>query len=200
MKQLKELCRDKWVLLVGSVPPPHIEWDKWDIVVRLNEWWAMDEGRCDVWFTVSGQDKIRTAWFFEQDHFKNQVRLICALKRGGTFEQIKQIAKYVKIPVQEYDENTEELRELHKWFRLRGGSPSTGLKAAVTLARCSPRRLLITGMDLYASEPEHKGWLKHNPLGHVYWYTKLKEENENIRLGSDLKKGIEWWDNEGRNS
>jgi hypothetical protein len=199
MRQLEEIVRGKRVLLLcsttkdpDSLLPKGRLIASYDIVARCNDWWAWDEGRCDVLFHIGSCPKIKSAWLFSQKHLQEQLKLLCLFKGGGETKYIKRLCGFWRTPIMEYEHKSKWLESIQKYFALRGGTPSTGLNAAFMLGLCEPRELHITAADLYSSEPKHVGWHRHLPLAHCHWYRKL--EQHGATLGPDLKKGIDYWE------
>lgn len=201
MKQLKELCQGKNVCLYGSTPSfeegNHITrfFKQFDVVVRCNDHWVIDEGRCDILFHIGSSPRIKVSWLLQHDKMQENLKLICLWEQGAETKKMQRICYYHKYPVWTYNDETEELRRLRRWFQLRGTTPSTGLTAAYLLSQCNCKRLHITGMDLYSSSPDRVGWHKHNPLGHCHWYGML-DAYKNVELGEDLRGGMEYWEKE----
>lgn len=197
MDKLKELVKDKRVCIIGSLPPDGLDVSAFDIVIRLNDWWAYDEGRADVLFHIGASPKIKVAWLLQSMAEKAGLKLVL-LYRGAEHDKMKRILGYHKIDCVSYDNDTPELLPLRKWFNLRGHSPSTGMVSIYALCQCEPQSLHVTGMDLYAKEPDHCGWSRHFPLGHVFWIRKLRQEKEFLSIGQDLEAGIEYWTKQDR--
>lgn len=193
MKQLQQLAEGQRVCLIGSVPPKNLDLDRYDLVVRCNDHWVIDAGRCDILFHICSSPKIKMSWLLNELFEKAEPKLYCLFSPGAEFKKMKMILECQRVPFETYDTDTEFLKPLREHFKLYGGSPSTGLTAAYAISKCGPAELLITGCDLYAHEPDHIGWTKHLPLQHCDWYEKLLIENSFIQLGSDLVNGIKVW-------
>lgn len=201
MKHLKKLIKDKRVALIGSIPPTSFNPDDFDHVVRCNDWWSVDEGPGDILFHIGGSPKIKVTWLLSQDAMKDQLKLLCLYSEGVSSKALKLVAECIKLPVDEYNMQTSLLRPLRAWFEVRGTSPSTGLTACYAICQYKPKELFVTGANLYANEPDHVGWHRHNPIGHCHWYKQLVAEHEFLRLGEDLQEGIIYWENyESNNS
>lgn len=197
MKELAELCYEKRVVLIGSVPPEGEDFSDFDLMVRCNDWWAIDEGRCDILFHIGASAKIKPSWLLGNDKLFTQLQLLCLFADGGESKVMEKVCEHHAFDCMLYSKTSDFLMPLRRWFETRGTSPSTGLTAAYLLCQCQPAELRITGMDIYSSEPDHVGWMKHNPIGHAEWYEKLAAMNDFLTLGDDLLAGIRFW-KEGR--
>jgi hypothetical protein len=198
LQSIKELVEGKKVALIGSVPPAGFDPKPWDIIVRCNDWWGVAGGRCDILFHIGASPRLKVSWLLQELCLNAGLKAM-VLFEGAEHKKMSRIAEFHNLPVVTHNKETEFSAPLRRWFELRGTSPSTGLFAAYTLSLLKPQYLLITGMDLYASEPNHDGWHKHNPLGHVHWFEKLNDM-EGVVLGKDLLVGMGYWKNEDCNS
>lgn len=186
----KILC-NKRVCLIGS-SIKDLDLSGYDIIVRLNDWWFHDEDRCDILFHVGYSNKFKLSFLFDRPAFTEQIKMIVAFDNIGG-RNIKKLAAYHGKSVVLIKNEDKEIHSLVKWFELRGTYPSTGLIAFYLLSQFPCQKLHYTGANLYAHEPEHQGWLRHNPIGHVHWFTELLKLSR-LSIGEDLKEGIAYWE------
>ena len=193
IQAITNLVEDKNVCLIGSLPPKDLDLEPFDVVVRCNDHWFYDHGRCDILFHIGASNKIKLHTYLAELCDETNIKLLCLYRHGAEAKKVETICRFQGLKVWKYDHDTRCKASLRKYFTIRGGVPSTGLNAAYILAHCFPSNLLVTGMDLYASDPTHEGWAKHQPLSHVYWYNKLNRDFEYFKLGKDLRAGIRYW-------
>jgi len=193
--KLQKLVDNKAVCIVLSTPPEFVDLSEYDFVVRCNDWWAYDEGRCDILFHIGASHKIKPSWMASKTAADAELQMLCLYNDGAESSKMKRVVGFHKVPVCLYDNQTSLHAPLRKHFGVRGSSPSTGLIATYTLCKCLPRKLYVTGGDLYATEPEHAGWARHNPIEHCYWYRRLYKEHKFLSLGPDMWRGVKTWEN-----
>ena len=193
-----EIFKNKKVVIIGSTPPAGFPIDDFDVVVRCNDWWATDEGRCDVLFHIGTSTKLKCGYMLGHHKMIPQLKDLFLYRDGAEAAKMAKICHFHKIEVHAYDKLSEHLKPLRHWFGLYGTSPSTGLIATYTVCLHEPELLVVTGADLYMNEMDHTGWARHNPIGHCKWYRKLGSQYDFLRIGQDLATGIEHWEAEAK--
>lgn len=194
LKPIRDAVRDKNVCLIGSVPPDGVDLNRYDVVVRCNDWWFYDGGRCEILFHIGASPKLKVSAYLADIIEQTDIKLLCLYADGAEAGKIIKICGFQNLPTWLYTKQSTELQGLRKYFDIRGGSPSTGLTAAYLLCQTNPKSLHVTGMDLYSNEPNHVGWHRHLPLAHCHWYRKLVYDFDFLTLGPDLMKGIAYWE------
>lgn len=198
---LQRIIKDKKVILVGGwdSDPEHNLIQKYDVVVRINNHWNRQKGRCDILYQNCAWDTVDWVDAFIYPH-QQEYPLVVFDFHGGEYRRNMEFCQKKLIPYTYFRRETKDEEHWHhKLFhdmnKIQRSSPFMGTMAAYHLFEHEPELLGIIGMPLFNNVPrEHwkRGVCSHNPRVNAIMLRRLKEkDSKRVLLSRETRIAIE---------
>ena len=206
----RDYLKDRSIVIIGGSDAYSCnEIGHYDIVVRINNHWLRQKGRCDVVYTTVLLKKPLHVNQLQVPEFRPHYAMLNLVDTKYEYNQ-KEVPNYLtfaewcqseqKVKIgffaqgvwleqNPYGEQYEWLNLLHHQYDTKF---LTGVVALADIIRYSPKRIFVCGMDMYKKEVPPGALFResHGMPGNIQFLKDVQKRDSRVVYDTPLKRGI----------